>query len=112
MPLIGGKALVMDFQFMTPEELAGEVGSRLRALRIDRRIEQADLAQRAGISIKALRSLEQGQGSTLETFLRALKGLEALDGLEALAPRPTINPLALVDHRRAPRRVRRSKDSK
>ena len=97
---------------MTPDELAVEVGARLRALRIDRRIEQADLAQRAGISIKALRSLEQGHGSTLETFLRALKGLEALDGLEALAPRPTVNPLALVDHRRTPRRVRRSKGAR
>jgi transcriptional regulator with XRE-family HTH domain len=102
----------MPFQFMTPEELVGEVGSRLRALRIDRRIEQADLALRAGISIKALRSLEQGRGSTLETFLRALKGLGALDGLEALAPRPIINPLALVDHRRAPRRVRHPKGTK
>jgi transcriptional regulator with XRE-family HTH domain len=102
----------MPLQFMTPEELAGEVGSRLRALRIDRRIEQADLALRAGISIKALRSLEQGRGSTLETFLRALKGLGALDGLEALAPRSIINPLALVDHRRAPRRVRHPKETK
>jgi transcriptional regulator with XRE-family HTH domain len=102
----------MPFQFMTLEELVGEVGSRLRALRIDRRIEQADLALRAGISIKALRSLEQGRGSTLETFLRALKGLGALDGLEALAPRPIINPLALVDHRRAPRRVRHPKGTK
>jgi transcriptional regulator with XRE-family HTH domain len=99
----------MTLQFLTPEELASEVGSRLKALRIDRRIEQADLAERAGVSIKALRSLEQGHGSTLETFLRALKGLEALDGLEALAPRPTINPLALLDHRRPPRRVRNPK---
>ena len=102
----------MTFQFLTPEELASEVGVRLRALRIDRRIEQADLAQRAGVSVKALRALEQGRGSTLETFLRTLKGLEALDGLEALAPRPTLNPLALLDHRRPPRRVRNPKEKK
>ena len=100
----------MTFQFMTPQELASEVGSRLRALRIDRQIEQTDLAERAGVSVKALRSLELGHGSTLETFLRALKGLNALDGLEALAPRPTINPLALLDHRRPRIRVRRSKE--
>jgi len=100
----------MTLQFMTPEELALEVGSRLKALRIDRKIEQEDLAQRAGVSVKALRSLEQGRGSTLETFLRALKGLGALDGLEALAPRPTINPLALLDHRRPPQRIRKPKD--
>jgi len=102
----------MTLQFMPPAELATEVGSRLKARRIDRRIEQADLAERAGISVKALRSLEQGHGSTLETFLRVLKGLEALDGLEALVPRPTINPLALVDHRRPPTRVRTPRETK
>lgn len=102
----------MTLQFMSPAELATEVGSRLKARRIDRRIEQADLAERAGISVKALRSLEQGHGSTLETFLRVLKGLEALDSLEALVPRPTINPLALVDHRRPPTRVRTPRETK
>lgn len=96
----------MALQFLTPEELAVEVGSRLKAIRIDRRIGQADLAARAGISIRALRSLELGQGSTLETFLRALKGLNAANDLEALVPRPAFNPLTLVDHRRPPQRVR------
>lgn len=102
----------MSFQFMTPEELSVEVGSRLKALRIARRIEQADLAARAGVSIKALRGLEQGTGSTLATFLRVLKGLGVIDSLEALTPRPSINPLALLDHGHTPRRVRKSKGDK
>lgn len=99
----------MSFQFMTPEELALEVGSRIRALRIDRRMEQADLVARAGVSIKALRSLEKGRGSTLETFLRVLKALDALDGLDALAARPTVNPLAMLDRGRPVLRVRKSR---
>ena len=100
----------MSLQFLTPEELAVEVGSRLKAIRIDRRIEQADLAERAGISIRALRSLERGHGSTLETFLRALKGLNAANDLESLVPRPAFNPLTLIDHRRPPQRVRSRKE--
>jgi transcriptional regulator with XRE-family HTH domain len=102
----------MKFQFLTPEELAVEVGTRIRALRMDRNIEQDDLAQRAGVSTKALRRLELGRGSTLDTFLRALKGLEALDGLDALAPRPTINPLALLDHPEPRIRVRKPRRTK
>jgi len=99
----------MDFQFLTPEELARELGSRLRSLRIQRGLEQAELAGRAGVAIRTLRSLEQGQGSTTETLLRVLKALDALDGLEALAPTPSISPLALLKSAAPRRRVRRSK---
>lgn len=99
----------MALQFLTPEELAIELGARLKAIRIDHRIDQADLAARAGISVRALRALEQGQGSTLETFFRALKGLNAANDLEALLPRPVLNPLNLIDHRRPPQRVRSRK---
>lgn len=99
----------MDYQFLTPEELAQELGSRLRSLRIQRGFEQSELADRAGVAIRTLRALEHGKGSTTETLLRVLKALEALHGLEALAPTPTISPLALLK-RSSPRlRVRKSK---
>ena len=99
----------MEFQFFTLDELSMELGSRLRKLRIDRGLEQAELAVRAGIAIRTLRSLEQGKGSTTETLLRVLKGLQALDGLDALAPVPTISPIALLNHARPRLRVRKSK---
>ena len=107
--LIGHGAPFMDFQFSTPEELARELGSRLRSLRISRGHDQAELAARAGVAIRTLRALEQGTGSTTETLLRVLKALEALGGLAALAPTPTISPLALLKRPTPPRRVRKAK---
>lgn len=99
----------IDFEFSTPEELASELGSRLRSLRINRGFEQAELAVRAGVAIRTIRDLEQGRGSTLLTLLRVLKALDALGGLDALAPMTPISPLALLKSAAPPRRVRKSK---
>jgi len=99
----------MDFQFMTPEELAKELGSRLRSLRIHRDLEQVELAERAGVAVRTLRALELGQGSTTETLLRVLKALESLQGLEALAPVPSVSPLALLKSATPRQRVRKAK---
>jgi len=99
----------MDFSFLTPEELAQELGARLRHLRVHQGHEQHELSARAGISERTLRALEQGQGSTVETLLRVLKALEALNGLEALTPRPTVDPLAMLKRQAPSQRVRKRK---
>jgi hypothetical protein len=49
--------------------------------------------------------LEQGRGSTVETFLRVLKALDSLAGIDALAPRPTISPIAMMRVGKLPQRV-------
>ena len=99
----------MTLAFLTPEELARELGERLRAIRIGRGFEQAELAARAGVSRKTVGNLEQGLGSSVETLLRVLKALGSLEGIDALAPRPSINPLALLRRTAPPRRVRKRK---
>lgn len=87
----------MDHSQLTPEELQRLLGDRLRALRLSRNLTQAKLASRAGISPLSLSHLESGRGSTVETLLRALKGLEMTEAIDTLAPEPTVSPLALVD---------------
>lgn len=62
--------------FKTPEEIQVELGSRLRRLRLDRNLDQISTAEKAGISEKALRNLESGHGSTVETLVRVLKALD------------------------------------
>ena len=102
---------IKTIQYLTPDELAQELGSRLRALRMGRNLDQVELAARAGVAVRTLRALELGQGSTTETLLRVLKALDALDGLEALAPTPTISPLALLNAPKGRQRVRKGKGS-
>jgi transcriptional regulator with XRE-family HTH domain len=91
----------------TPDELQQALGERLRRLRLRQDLDQRQAAAKAGISEKALRNLEAGRGSTVETLLRVLKALDSVAGLDAIAPPVTVSPLALLDQGREPRRVSR-----
>ena len=75
-----------DIEFRTPKELQIDLGERLRRLRLSRNIDQRAAAGKAGISEKALRNLEYGNGSTVETLVRTLKALGYTQGIEMLAP--------------------------
>ena len=96
-----------DIEFKTPGELQIVLGERLRRLRLARNIDQRTTAGKAGISEKALRNLESGHGSTVETLLRTLKALGYVQGIETLAPVATVDPLALLHTAKPPQRVRR-----
>ena len=93
--------------FNTPEELQAVLGKRLRRLRLDRNLDQRTTAEKAGISEKALRNLEGGHGSTVETLMRVLKALEYLQGIEILAPEISVNPFDLLRQSKTPQRARR-----
>lgn len=102
-------ACMDDMSFMSPDELQAVFGKQLQELRISKNLDQVTTAEKAGISERALRNLEAGRGSSVETFIRVLKALDSLDGLRLLAPKASISPLALLRHAGAVRRrVRRS----
>jgi transcriptional regulator with XRE-family HTH domain len=96
----------------TPDEMEAALGEKLKTLRLSRNLDQKTLAERAGVSVRALRSLEGGQGSTLKTLVCVLRALGRQEWLNTIAPVATINPLALTreaqPRQRAsrPRRVR------
>lgn len=100
---------MVDIPFRTPHELQIDLGERLRRLRLSRNIDQRAAAGKAGISERALRNLESGNGSTVETLLRTLKALGYTQGIEMLAPETTVDPLALLHNAKPPQRVRRSR---
>lgn len=91
---------------MTIPELAQQLGERLRNCRLRRRLEQTELAARAGLSDRTVRSLEKGAGSSVESLLRVMKALGILEGLEAMVPpEPSVDPLTLLKRKDMPRRV-------
>ena len=99
-----------EMEFMSPRELQAVFGRQLQELRISKNLDQITTAEKAGISEKALRNLESGRGSSIETLIRVLKALDSLDGLRLLAPKPSISPLALLRNSGGTRRrVRRSR---
>ncbi len=98
-----------DLSLKSLVELQAVLGEQLKQLRIAKNLDQITTAEKAGISEKALRNLEAGRGSTVESMLRVLKALDSLSGLQLIAPAPSISPLALLRHTRVRRRVRRSR---
>ena len=85
------------------EEFEGSLGEQIRALRIAAGLDQAALASAAGVSVGAVRNLEQGNGSTLRTLIRAVRVLDREDWLDGLAPRVSVSPLDVLRNRRTPR---------
>ena len=92
--------------------LQHDLGHRLRQLRLSRNLDQRTVADKAGISLRALSKLENGQGSTLGTFLRTLRALDYVKGIDMIAPEPTVSPLALLKNPRPAQRVRRPRHAK
>ena len=105
-------SVMSNLSFKLISELQALLGEQIQALRLSRNLDQITTAEKAGISEKALRNLEAGRGSTVESFLRVLKALDSLAGLELLAPKPSVSPLALLRNSKARQRVRQSSASR
>lgn len=78
----------MDFALATPQEVAEELGRRVRRARLDLDLTQQTLADRAGLSRPVIVRLEMGRPVGLDSLLAVLMGLGRLDDLDGmLAPR-------------------------
>jgi hypothetical protein len=55
------------------------------------------LAERAGLSRRAVYAAETGQDSMLSTLLKILRVLGRLEALETFLPPPPLSPLKLLD---------------
>ena len=97
---------------LTTEEWETRMGEQFRAMRIAANLEQSGLAERAGVSIGAVKNLEGGKGSSLKTLIKVARALGRTDWLEALAPKVSVSPLQQLkaSHLAKPRqRVYRSR---
>jgi transcriptional regulator with XRE-family HTH domain len=88
----------------TLDELEIDLGEKLKRLRLNKNWDQKTLAARAGVSVRALRNIEAGQGSTVRTLLSVVRALGRESWLQTIAPVATVNPLTLTS--RASKRVR------
>lgn len=87
-------------------EIESQIGEKLQRFRLNRNLDQATLAARAGISVRALRNLEAGRGSSLQTLIVVVRALGRGTWFDTIAPEP-LNPLTLT--RNANLRQRASK---
>ena len=90
----------------TPAELEVALGKGIREHRIAAGLSQAELADRANVSVGAIHHLERGKGASTKTLTRALAALGADGWIDQLAPPPpTFNPLDLLESRNREARV-------
>lgn len=75
---------MLDFGFASEQEIRAELGQRLHALRLAQSLSQAELAERAGISVSTVKLIEAHGRCTLENFIRTVMALGLTDQLQTL----------------------------
>ena len=84
---------------LTDQAILQELGWRLAAVRIERNLTQAVLAEQAGVAKRTLERLESGEVATqLSGFLRVCRVLGILERFEILLPEPALSPMAQLKH--------------
>ena len=87
---------MIKLEEMGNEAIRATLGRRLQRERLNQNITQARLAEQAGISRRTLVAAEKGEGTTLDTLIRLLRGLGKLGQLDQFLPEPPISPIQLA----------------
>lgn len=85
-----------DISLLSSERLEGWLCQRLEAVRLSRNINQTQLAEQAGVSRRTISRMENGQGVSLDTFLRVMRALGLQNNLAQLIPDPSVRPIDRV----------------
>ena len=87
---------MIKLEEMGNEAIRATLGQRLQRERLNQNITQARLAEQAGISRRTLVAAEKGEGTTLDTLIRLLRGLGKLGQLDQFLPEPPVSPIQLA----------------
>jgi transcriptional regulator with XRE-family HTH domain len=70
----------------TGDEIAAEIGTRLRAKRMERNLTIEDLAKRAGVGRNQVVTIETGRDVRVSTLVKVMRALSIVSNLEAAFP--------------------------
>ena len=90
------------------EQALSELGSRIRAARIDTPLTQAELAKRAGVSLSTVAKLERGEDVRFTSVLDVLRALGMLAAVDSLVPQALVRPSDLARAGKPRQRARSS----
>ena len=101
------KASIMIDYFMTNEALLQYVGRQMRQMRINARLSQQQLAERAGLSRSTVTQVENGKGMKMESVVAMLRVLNKLEILNNFETQAVISPLLIAKLLgKVPKRIR------
>jgi len=83
----------MNFDAMSNNAIAQEIGRRLEQLRLEKNMTQQQLADEIGLSRVSYRKLAKG-AAKFENIIGALRALDRMDLIEKFIPETTFSPMA------------------
>jgi len=86
----------IDFTVASSDTVIKALFERLEEIRLSRNVSQAALAKEAGVSRSTMTRLAQGQGISVDSFVRIMQALGLADHLAALLPNPTVRPVERI----------------
>jgi len=87
-----------------------EVGEQIKRYRINKlELDQKTFAARAGVSVRTLRNLEIGNGSSLRSYLRVVRAMGRYRWLLAVVPDTAVS-IFVVKNLKQRKRVHRPKE--
>jgi DNA-binding XRE family transcriptional regulator len=97
-----------DFSFSSPEEISQVLAQRLKSLRVQKEIAQADMAQRMGVSRSTLNTLENTGKGSVSSWIKLVQCLGQEAQLQPLF-KPVIASIADMAQQHQPARQRVSR---
>lgn len=95
----------LDFNFSSADEIGKTLAHRLKVLRVQKEIAQADMAQRMGVSRSTLNTLENTGKGSVSSWIKLVQCLEQEAQLQGLF-KPVITSIADMVQQQQPARQR------
>ena len=95
----------LDFNFSSADEISLVLGQRLKHLRVQKEITQADMAQRIGVSRSTLNTLENTGKGSVTSWIKLVQCLSQEAQLQPLF-KPVITSIADMAKQQKPVRQR------
>ena len=97
--------------FSSNEEILAEIGTRLRAIRLDENLLQTELADKTGISERTVGNLESGKDVSLSTLISVMRVLGIVQKFDLAIPKEEIRPSQLYKLGKSKQRVGKRKNT-
>ena len=79
-------------KYLSSRSALHEIGSRLKAYRIDYPLSQVELADKSGVAVRSISRMESGEDIQFANLIKVLIALDLDDNLDMLVPDPTKRP--------------------
>ena len=99
-------------KYMFSKDIISELARRAKEYRLAYPLTQKELAEKAGVSLRAVQKFESGQDVMLDIFVKIIMALDLTDDFEMLIPNMSERPSAYLAQKNGTvrKRVKKKKE--